>query len=155
MSAATIQPAAAALKSAPEGDGGTSPSPPPVTSKAEMLRTLNRWLNEGVDAARAQEAKAAVRKAKADPVGNKLTPYFDVGGTSYAYWSAGTDGRGRAVRFCRSCQRNAAGYYLGWREVVGNAGTKRDGWTARKVKARLSELMKRRSDAFKAKRAPR
>lgn len=100
-----------------------------------------------------QEAK--LRKIAADPKGNKLTMLMGEGqNTNWRYWSAGKDGRGREIRFAYACHRNAAGYFLGWREIVNKDGTiKRDQFFARKVRKRASELQKKRAAAFKAKRA--
>ncbi len=70
---------------------------------------------------------------------------------SYRYVPAGTDGLGRKVWFCWSCHRNVAGYFLGWREVIGKKGTKRDQWLARKAKRRAQEMANRRAASFQAK----
>lgn len=95
-----------------------------------------------------------LKAAKAEPAANKLTKVFDPDARmSYRYYDGGKDGRGRKVWFCWATERNAAGYFLGWREVRGKTGGKRDQWVARKVKARCKEAAKRRADVFKAKRA--
>lgn len=94
---------------------------------------------------REREASAA----KADPAKHKLTRVTN--DTSYRYWGAGQDGMGREVRFCWTTHRNVAGYFLGWREVVGKKATKRDKWIARKSRAAATELSRRRQNAFIAK----
>lgn len=86
-------------------------------------------------------------RAKADPAAHKLSRVFEEG-LAYRYWPAGLDGRGRKVRFCWSSHRNVAGYFLAWREVVGKAETKRDQWSARKLKRAAEELARRRQNAF-------
>ena len=93
--------------------------------------------------------ESEARAAKADPAKHKLTRVFDAGvSTSYRYWDAGIDGRGRAVIFCWACHRNAAGYFLGWREVSSKQQTKRDMWVARKTKAACQEVARRRQNAW-------
>jgi len=85
--------------------------------------------------------------AKADPAAHKLSRVFD-GGPRYRYWRAGRDARGREVRFCWSTNRNVAGYFLAWREVIGKTSSKRDQWAARKSRAACTELAARRQNAW-------
>lgn len=88
--------------------------------------------------------------AKADPVKHKLSKLFE--NNSYRYYGA-KDGRGREVRFCYSCHRNVAGYFLAWREVVNKDGSgKRDGWIANR---RKQTLIERQRDLAKRQRVPR
>jgi len=91
-----------------------------------------------------QNGKVA-EAAKADPSGHKLTRVFEAG-MNYRYISAEKDGRGRAVRYCWSSHRNVAGYFLGWREVVGKKQTKRDMWSARRVRRKVADLARTRAD---------
>lgn len=91
-------------------------------------------------------------RAKVDPTAHKLSRVF--ANSAYLYLRAGKDGRGREVRFCWSTHRNVAGYFLGWREVVGKQGGKRDRWTARRVRARVKEIAERRGNTFRAQREP-
>lgn len=101
----------------------------------DLILGFNRMNND-------REAEAAKR----DPLANKTTRVFDPGvSTNYRYWPAGKNGKGQTVRFCWSVNRNAAGFYLGWREVIGKKQTKRDRWLARRVKARCAEIAKRRA----------
>lgn len=95
----------------------------------------------------------SVKRAKADPVGNKTTRIWDADARmSWLYYFAGRDGRGRRVLFCYSTTRNAAGYFLGWRQVTNKDGSgKRDQWTASRTRKRMSETAKRRTEAFRAK----
>lgn len=88
-----------------------------------------------------------VARAKADPKKYKLTTIFP-DGTNYHYWPAGMDGRNRKVHFCWSTKRNAAGYFLTWREVIGKDNGKRDMWSARKTKSACAEIARRRQNAF-------
>jgi hypothetical protein len=97
-----------------------------------------------------QAEMARIEKAaKADPVRYRLTDVMP---------------RGRKIKFCWSVHRNVAGFYLGWREIetpikrkrpakVGEAVATitRDQRCARRVKKRLEELQKRRTDALRAK----
>lgn len=68
----------------------------------------------------------------------KLSRVMD-GPLRYRFYRGGKDGRGRQVRFCYATVRNVAGYYLGWREVIGKTGGHRDQWTASKVRRRMAE----------------
>lgn len=96
--------------------------------------------------------------AKADPEKHKLTLVFD-GPMRWRYFDAGKDGRGWNVRFCWSTTRNAAGYFLSWREVRPPKGSsakfvmKRDQWIARKARHRCKTMCEKRYDRFKAARA--
>lgn len=72
---------------------------------------------------------------------------------SYRWWGKLKTKR-MVVAYCWSCHRNEAGYFLGWREVYdANGNYTRDQYVARKVKRRLQELQKRRTDALLAKGA--
>lgn len=56
-----------------------------------------------------------IAACKADPVKHKATLQFD-GPLRYRYYNAGVR-RGRSYRFGWTTTRNAAGYYLSFREV--------------------------------------
>jgi hypothetical protein len=90
--------------------------------------------------------------AKADPLANKLTRVFDQGvSASYRYYGGKRNGKGQRVMFCYSVHRNAAGFFLGWREVyMKNGNVKRDQWVSRRVKARCIEIAKRRAGVKEA-----
>lgn len=88
----------------------------------------------------------------ADPEAHKLTGLMSDGKPArYRYVSA-KNGRGQTMWFCWSVHRNAAGYFLGWREKYfqrkGKDGTyaTRDQWSARKVRNRVMDLAHRRRD---------
>lgn len=108
------------------------------------------WLEMEADA-----AKRRIERAKADPLGNKLTTQFEGQSMNWHYAATLRDGRGRRVRFCWSCHRNAAGFFLGWREVWdAKRGTgKRDQWVSRRVRKAVAEIARRRTAAFRAKHA--
>ena len=83
----------------------------------------------------------------------KTTRTFPKGARlSYRFWPAGKDGMGRAVRFCYSVQRNEAGFFLSWKEVIGKKVSKRSMFAGRRVRAKARELAKARRDRFVAKR---
>ena len=84
--------------------------------------------------------------AKADPAKHKLSRVFE--DARYRFYDAGRNGRGQAVRFCYSSHRNVAGYFLGWREVVGKKQTKRDKWTARKSRSAVADIARNRYNKF-------
>lgn len=95
--------------------------------------------------------EAARKKIEADPKAHKLTKIMDKP-MSYRWYPGGKNGKGQKVLFCWTCHCNVAGYYLGWRETYQKNGlVKRDQWSARKVKRRLKELAKRRSDRMQSK----
>lgn len=102
----------------------------------DLILSFNRMNND-------REAEAAKR----DPLGNKTTRVFDKGvSTSYRYYGGKRNGKGQRVLFCYSVHRNAAGFFLGWREVwMVNGTVKRDRWVSRRVKARCIEIAKRRA----------
>lgn len=101
----------------------------------DLILSFNRMNND-------REANAA----KSDPLSNKLCRVFDPGvSTNYRYWGPVKNGKGQKVRFCWASHRNAAGFFLGWRETWMKNGTiKRDRWYSRKVKARAADVAKRR-----------
>lgn len=102
--------------------------------------------------------------AKANPTAHKLSRVF-AKGNRYVYTPAGKSARGATIRFCRSTQRNVAGYFVCWREVetpakkkAKNVGdlvstTKRDQWTAFKSKKSAIALCRRRAAAFRKRRS--
>lgn len=111
-------------------------------------KVLNQLMTS-MERSRQASLKAAIAK---DPAKYKLNGMMADGKpASYRYMGA-TNGRGQAVWFCWSVHRNAAGYFLGWRETyfkrTGKDGTyaTRDQWSARKVKKRVIELAERRRD---------
>jgi hypothetical protein len=66
------------------------------------------------DQARQRERLREIRK---DPEAHRLTRLMAPGArASYRYEDGGKDHTGRTVRFCWACHRNAAGYFLAWRE---------------------------------------
>ena len=79
--------------------------------------------------------QALIARCKADPVGNKLTLQFD-GPMRWRYYDGGTR-HGRSYRFCYTTTRNAAGYFLFFREVRSfRKGTgKRDQFSASRKKS--------------------
>jgi hypothetical protein len=86
-------------------------------------------------------------RAKADPLAHKKTRVFDPGvSANYRYYGGKHNGKGQRVLFCYSVHRNAAGFFLGWRETyMKNGNVKRDRWVSRRVKARCIEIAKRRA----------
>lgn len=98
------------------------------------------------------ESALRIAKAKANPAAHKLSHDFP-DGLSWRYWPAGKDGRGREIRFCWTTTRNAAGYFLGFREVRGKRGGKRDQFTASKRRTTVSDRALARRDAWRAKHA--
>jgi len=93
--------------------------------------------------------KREIERAKADPQANKLTRVFDQGvSLGYTYINAGKNRKGQSVWFCWSKERNAAGYYLAWRQVRMRKKTKRDQWCARKIRRRCKEISQKRAAVF-------
>lgn len=88
--------------------------------------------------------------AKADPRKHRLSRVMQNGNLNYVYTNAGKDGRGSIVWFCRSTQRNVAGYFLAWRQVETKAKVKRDRWIASRSKKRVQDVCKKRAAAFRA-----
>src|SRR5260221_9396480 len=87
----------------------------------------------------------------ADPQKHKLTRVM-LGryGLNYNYLTAGVNGKGQSVCFCWSTHRNAAGYFLGWRQTRMIKGTvKRDRWVARKQRNAVAKVAERRVAAFR------
>jgi len=100
--------------------------------------------------------KAEVAAAQADPQAHKLTTVFD-GELRWRYYSAGTMRGGHRVTFGWSTTKNAAGFYLTWREVVYVTGKrqgtgKRDQFAARRKRTAAKAIALRRSVAFQARK---
>jgi Txe/YoeB family toxin of Txe-Axe toxin-antitoxin module len=122
---------------------------------ADILRRFERDNMEVEEAA-----------AKRNPKAHKLSRVF-AKGNRYVYTPAGKDGRGRTIWFCRSTQRNVAGYFLVWRQIetkakkkatkVGDlvSTTKRDQWTGFKSKKAAIALCRRRAERFRKAQAAR
>ncbi len=129
---------------------------------ADGLRRLNQKVNEIVGPILADLQQAQLRRQRAaaelDPKAHKLSMVFPTG-ANYRYWDAGVDGIGRAVRFCWSTRRNAAGYFLTWRELRTKRGKgrhrigerwRRDQWLARKARWRCKRKAEQRADNLRA-----
>jgi hypothetical protein len=117
-----------------------------------MTREAESVMNDPVLMSLWQEVQQGVNRreserAKADPLSHKNTRVFDAGvSASYRYYPAPKNGKGQKVWFCWSTHRNAAGFFLGWRETYRKNGTvKRDKWLSRRVKTRCKEIAKRRA----------
>jgi hypothetical protein len=113
---------------------------------AEAL--ISRMWSDMVREDRRREHEAA----KAAPLEHKDSRLFapDVS-PHYHYFSI--KGRGRETRYCYSVNRNVAGFYLGWREVVTKTEIRRDMWSSRRVKQRLIDLARKRVQAHRARLA--
>lgn len=110
---------------------------------------LSRIFGDLDQADRRRESEAAQR----DPLKHKLTRVFAAGvPTSYRYFNAGKDGRGRKVFFATASHRNAAGFFLTWRQVETPIMMKRDQWSARRKRKDAKAIARKRFEAFKAKR---
>ena len=93
----------------------------------------------------------------ADPKKHKLTRLMADGkSANYRYYQA-KNGKGQVVKFCWNCNRNAAGYFLSWRQThlkkARKDGTiaKRDMWSARKVKNKAEALAMKRVGRLRVK----
>lgn len=120
---------------------------------AEMNRSINERLAPFFAELEQAHCARLSKAAHLDPEANKLTRVFDHG-ASYRYYS-GKPGKYQRVCFCYSVHRNAAGYFLGWREVYMKNGTvKRDRWLARRRKTACIEIAKRRAGVSEPQREP-
>lgn len=93
-------------------------------------------------------------EAARDPERYKTTLVFPRDGhTRYLYWQSKPGPRMREVRFCYSTGRNAAGYFLSWRERdIGRGRWQRDKFVARKRRKAAKEVARRRYRALEQKR---
>lgn len=85
---------------------------------AAMLSHHDRFSTMSAD----QKARI-LQKVKERPTEWRLAVVFKTTHQPQA-WDAGVNGRNQPVRFLVSTQRNAAGWYLGWREVANKNGSK-------------------------------
>lgn len=109
---------------------------------------ISRRLNEHWASWQRFQNEQEEKRAKADPVSNRLSKVFE--NSNYRFYRA-KDGRGREVRFCYSCHRNVAGYFLAWREVINKDGTgKRDGFIANRRKQTLIDRQRKLAEAKRA-----
>lgn len=89
-----------------------------VTSSSTNIRYGNSLPFTRADEVANSKAQAdAVTRAKADPKSHKESFVFEDTHYRYNYIDAGTNGRGWSVRYCWTTTRNAAGYYITWRET--------------------------------------
>jgi hypothetical protein len=128
------------------------------------MKDLQRMLNEMFGQVQRNFNEAEAVAAKRDPKAHKLSR-VSAKGSRYVYTPGGKDGRGRTIWFCRSTQRNVAGYFLCWRQIETPAKKKatkpgdlvstikRDQWSGFKSKKSAIALCRRRAAAFKAKRS--
>jgi hypothetical protein len=94
------------------------------------------------------ERRIAADAARADPEKHKCTRIFP-GSTRFSYWEA-KDRRGSRVRFCYSAERNAAGYFMGWREVETAKAVKRRDFHVSQSKRDIKARCYRQFQAFKS-----
>lgn len=132
----------------------------------EATRRLNEAFGDIFRRMERENLEREAEAAKANPKAHKLSRAMPKG-NRYVYTPAGKSARGATIRFCRSTQRNAAGYFLCWREVetpskkkakkVGDlvSTTKRDQWTGFRSKKAAIALCRRRAAAFRARQRAR
>jgi hypothetical protein len=80
------------------------------------------------------ERRAELADIRKDPKANRLTRIMGPKGDSYRYADGGADHVDRRVWFCWACHRNAAGYWLAWKEVRGGKNAQRSAWTSHDTK---------------------
>jgi hypothetical protein len=114
----------------------------------KLIAALPNELQEMIAEQFAMAQERQLAAIKADPVSHKKTTLFD-GPVRCRYYAAGTDGRGREVRFCYTTTRNAAGYFLGFREVRSKTVVKRDGIVANRRKATVRDRARDLSEKFR------
>ena len=94
------------------------------------------------------------REAAADPEKHKRTRVFPRdGNTNYQFYESKRGPRMKPVRYCYSSGRNAAGYFLTWRERELPSGSwARDQWVARKKRKACAEMARKRFIALEERR---
>jgi hypothetical protein len=99
----------------------------------------------------AEQNSYEAERARENPVKYKKTRVFPSGASmSYRFYRE-KNGRGQEVRYCWSTERNAAGYFLCWREVRGKQAGKRDMWRASKQRQVMKRCCLDRWNKHKAK----
>lgn len=121
-----------------------------------VLRNLKQRCAEMYAELLRNDQKRELAAIEADPLAHKLTRLWGEGpGPRYRYWGDIRNGKGQRVRYCWSTNRNAAGFFLGWREVWMKNGTgKRDQYVSRRSRQKVKDIARRRHDAMKAKSSP-
>ena len=113
-----------------------------VRERLERIPAVQRILGDLAEAAAEREAA----KVDADPEAHRTTLLMQEGKPhSYRYWIGEPDAEGREVRWCYSCWRNRAGYFLTWREVwdAKKGEGRRDRWGSQKKRNAAATLCKR------------
>jgi len=87
--------------------------------------------------------------AKADPRAHRLSRLFE--NPSYRVIKAGKTQYGDDIGFAYSCHPNAAGYFLSWREVVGEEGEGRRDLHVSHLKRKVAKQFA--ADCAKARKA--
>lgn len=122
-----------------------------------LTKELNRLFGATlIDLERARQ-KRELEAIRADPRAHKATLLWSDGKRpNYRYWGDVVNGKGQRVRFCWSTTRNAAGFFMGWRETVRkNRTVKRDMFVSRRVRERVKDIARQRTNALRAKMAAR
>lgn len=105
----------------------------------DLIRSMMRDIQQA-------EIRRERDKAKADPLGHKLTRVFDDGNSPrFRYWRVVS--RGRIYRYCFCTNPNAAGFYLGFVEVESKDRIERKNFVSRRVRAKVKALMLARYEA--------
>lgn len=91
---------------------------------------LSQFFNELELADHRRKLKAI----EADPKAHRTTTMMGPKGSSYRCVEGEPDHTGRRVLFCWSCWKNAAGFYLAWKEEHGDDCFKRRAFTAHRTR---------------------
>lgn len=96
------------------------------------------------------QRRETLREIQKDPKRHKLTRIMGPKGSGYSYADGGRDHTGRRVWFCWASWKNAAGYFLAWKEMRGENGQgERVGWTAHRTRKAARAWSRRWRDEWK------
>jgi len=85
-----------------------------------------------------------LNQVRENPNKYKLTRLFPSGKTNYNYIAtlpidSDPDGS-KEIRFCWSCWKNEAGWFLSWREIRYDTWAERDGWQAHRTRKHAAHI---------------
>ena len=116
------------------------------------LREFTSHANQVIRQMLNDMAEADYEAAQEDPKRHKLTKIMERGkDPNYRSYTAGKNGRGQQVNYCYTVHRNAAGYFLVFRQVRGKKKIVNDQWDACKTKQAAKNWAYQKSEEFRAK----
>jgi hypothetical protein len=112
----------------------------------EGVQAIFRDLMRDMEMDRQKKELATI---KDDRASHKMTRLMGPNGGSYVIVIRTSGADGRTVDFCRSCWKNAAGWFLSWRESEREDGAwERTDWQAHKTRKHAGHMAEVKANTF-------